>query len=416
MTDLLTLLGPQQQTTSLIAPPDGRMWKFSLVWRGPPAQRGQGVGEFTQVRARKLHLDLYGPATAEFVVDGRSSDATLIQEMYHDLIVQRFDPYPTNGGWTVLFRGPFARSEDTISATTHTVNFAAADYRAMLNRCVTNVAKTYSQVLQESIFADLVGNFSNLKPPPFDLGAAVTRLWNPDGTSLGSTGVRRDRTYTGAEKTGDMLTNLSQVINGFDFELTPWGTGYDRTFTPTIWYPQRGVTKSFVAEYGATVESLTRTVNSTDFANWVRFDGTNSAPGTPVYAISPGDVMVNPGLHAEGLWMAQQSAADVSVSTTLQQQSDGYLALHSQIIPSYTLQLVPGAWNGQRDCWLGDTIELRIKSGRLNVDTSIRIVGIDFDINDEGQERIALIVGRSDVDFTDVMAGQRNRLDALSRR
>jgi hypothetical protein len=400
--------------------PDGRVWRIMTCWRGTMANRGQMVTELTEAHARKAHFDLYGPSTVECVIDGRSSQLAGLQELSQDLLLYRWNPLTAR--YECLFRGPIGRSQDTISETTHTVNLNASDYRAMLQRCITNQARVWTQADQASIAWTFMQYFAAGAGAPWDLGLNNQGVVNPDGTYHGATtGVLRDRTYTGAEKVGDMLDNLSQVINGFDYSLEAWdplnaGGAPWITAQFYLWYPQRGIAKTFVAEYGSSVGSLTRTVNSVDFGNWIRNDGQNNEDGSPLFATALGDVMANPQLHAEGLWQLAFSHSDVSDQTTLQQQATGQLALSSILQPSYTVVLVPGAWNARSDCWLGDSIALRVRSGRLSVDTAIRIIQVDFDVDDNGQERIALTVGRSAVTFSQVMADRQSQIDALTRR
>jgi len=381
------------------------------------------VAELTEARSRKVHLDLLNPATAECSIDGRSPQMAQVQELSQDLVFYRFDQVA--GGYRVMFRGPFGHSVDTVSETTHTVALTSADYQAMLNRMPLAAPHTWSQLDQGWITYYLLNQVTSGFPP----GSMSTQglqwgsVYNPDGTVLASvaTGVLRDRTYTGAEKIGDAVNKLSQVINGFDWEITPVdplaGTIGGMAGTVNLWYPQRGTNKTYVAEYGGTVEHFTRVVDSTDFANWVRMDGQQDADGNPIFAISTTDILNNPQLYPEGLWQAGESLSpDTSQSATLQQQADGWLAFHSQIVPSYSLTLRPGAWISYRDCWLGDAIEVRLRSGRLNVDTAQRILAIDFDIDDNGVERISLTVGRTVQDYGDITQAMQNRLDALSRR
>jgi hypothetical protein len=78
--------------------------------------------------------------------------------------------------------------------------------------------------------------------------------------------------------------------------------------------------------------------------------------------------------------------------------------------------LAPGAWNGPADFWLGDTIELRVVSGRLNVDTTLRVLGFAFDVNDDGTEHIALTVGRDPLTVRTQAADLRDLLGALTRK
>jgi hypothetical protein len=314
-----------------------------------------------------------------------------------------------------MFRGPIGQTQDTISETTHTVNVNAADYRAYLGRAVLG-GSFNTTVDQDEIVRSVTLNYQYGAAQAFmDQGLLFQQL-NPDGTTRGPSGVTRTRTYSGAEKVGDLVDNLSNVSGGFEWGVDPGDPNSNLAGYLNVWYPNRGVTKTFVAEYGATMASLSRTVQSTTFANWVRNDGQNNPDGTPMFAMAYGDVVSNPQLHPEGLWQEGISHPDVNQQTTLQQQADGELALASILVPSYSAVLAHGAWLNPQTCWLGDTIGLRVRSGRLAVNTTVRIVGVAIDLADTGAEKVSLTLGRSEPTFSDVMADNRSRLDALSRR
>jgi hypothetical protein len=412
-------------TVSVTPAPDGRGWQWLTCWRGPPANRGQLVSNLIDIRSRKVHFDLYGPATAECVIDGRNPAAASLAELSQDLVVYRWNAI--TAAYECIFRGPIGHTQDTISETVHTVNVQAADYRAMWNRLISPATgqTTFSQQDQAVIaksFVTLYGGAGG--DPALDQGARWDGVYNADGTrnSDATTGVLRDRTYSGAVKAGDTITQLAAVINGFDWGMEPVdpAAGSPGSASPAalarIWYPQRGVTKAFIAEWGVSVASLSRTADSNTFANWIRMDGKNDASGNPIFATSRGDAYTNPQLHPEGVWMEGTSSPDISVLTTLQQQCDGALAIDSILTPAYSLVLVPGAWQQKSDCWLGDTIEVRVKSGRLSVDTQVRIVQVDYAVDDDGNEQISLTVVRAVPTLSDLFSDQRSQLNALSRR
>jgi hypothetical protein len=402
-------------------PPAGIGWRAFNSWRGPPANRNLLIGELANARSLRLHFDLYGPATATCTLNGRSPAAATLQELSQDLVLYRWNPYAA--AYQVMFRGPVGHTQDVLGETTHAVNVAAADYRAMLARRPVGGPLTFTGSDQFTIANELVMGAPPFGGgvPPYDMGISAPFLLDPAGNPIiGDTGVPRDRTYTGAEKTADMVNNLAAVINGFDWgaePLDPGGATPGSVGAQTyVWYPRRGVTKPFLAEYGTTVASVSRTVDSTTFGNWVRNDGTNDDAGNPLFAVAAGDVVTNPQLHAEGLWPLGVSNPSTSDPTTLAEQAAGALALDSVLVPSYSLTLIPGVWRWKSDCWLGDTIGVRINSGRLNVDTQVRIIQIDFAVDDNGVERATLTVARAVPTLADVLVGQRSELDALSRR
>jgi hypothetical protein len=424
----MTLVEPRAVTWT--DPPDGRSWRVATSWRAPPQIRGQAVGEMSDARARKLHVDLYGPSTAECVIDGRSGQAAAVQELSQDLLLYRWNP--VTAAYQIYFRGPIGRTQDTISATTHTVNIAASDYRAMLARVFPAAPYTFTATDQGQLakfFLRAMAAYDNA-PPSGDLNYNLGLVWqgvlNPDGSyrSDNVTGVVRDRTYQGSENVAQIVDDLAACINGFEWGLDPVDPltagsvqpNSLQTCTAAVYYPNRGVTRTFVAEYGSSVASLTRTVQSSDFANWVAFYGQATNPANPLKALSMGPYWADIANNQAGNWQAFQSQPSITVQATLQEQADGYIALHSQLVPAYTLVLMPRAWVQRSDCWLGDTIALRIRSGRLAVNTTVRIVGMDFDIDDNGVERISLAVGRPFTNLGDVLNRTQTRLDNLTRR
>lgn len=101
---------------------------------------------------------------------------------------------------------------------------------------------------------------------------------NPDGTIRSAkSGVKRDRTYTGGSSVGQLIGDLAAVIGGFDFDCqaNPNGPDWLRVF-----YGAQGVSRTdVVLAYGSTISAFTRTVNSTNYANYQRVIGDNTAAG-----------------------------------------------------------------------------------------------------------------------------------------
>ena len=86
------------------------------------------------------------------------------------------------------------------------------------------------------------------------------------------------------------------------------------------------------------------------------------------------------------------------------------------LVPSYTLTLPPGIYkDGLIN--MGDTVPVIIRSGRLNVNTTMRIVGLSFVIGDDGQEDVE-VDGRSLRSTNSPTCLPNNNVDvnALARR
>lgn len=350
-------------------------WQFVLA---RPAG-GAGIAELTEARSRRLDFALDDAGKAGWTLPGRHPQTALVDEMETDLIVAR--------DGTALFRGRINASDDTISPDVHTCTFSAIDYRGMLDRRIVwpGSTATFAQVDQAQIAATLIADSQALGT----LGITTT---------VTPTGIKRDRTYDVGSTIGDLITSLGRAINGFEWDISP-------TLAFRVWYPTRGVTTPvFVAEYGRTVSDVRRTVASGDFTNALRFSGKDEVPAA-TRTIPPGP---------EGRWERQAGNPDLTTAAAIAEQADGAIAAYSTIRPSYGLTLAPGVW-APGVVWLGDQVRLIIRSGRLDVDTTARVVGVSFDIGEDGQEDVSLQVSRYRSDLPERLAGYQDRLDRLER-
>ena len=115
-------------------------------------------------------------------------------------------------------------------------------------------------------------------------------------------------------------------------------------------------------------------------------------------------------------------ASDVSVQTTLNDHVNGNLGRSAVVVPSYSVTLRPGWWTpgnpntGQSGIAMGDVVPLIIQEGRLNVNTTVRVLGIDYVIGDDGQEDVTLTLGRPDVTIADLFDTANADVNELARR
>ena len=211
---------------------------------------------------------------------------------------------------------------------------------------------------------------------------------------------------------------LAKVVNGFDYDVWPTSdqVGYD---TFRVFYPYQGTTRTYPQlVYGSTVSSLTRTVDSAAYANYERVVGNNASSdpnAAQLYAERWNADANSVGTAPQGLWMAGENASDVTVVQTLQDKADGDLKRDGLVIPNYSLGLRPGAYSWGNPN-IGDVVPLIIQAGRLNVNTTIRVMGLTYDIGDDGQEDVAITVGRPDVTFGDIFFSADRDINALARR
>ena len=192
-----------------------------------------------------------------------------------------------------------------------------------------------------------------------------------------------------------------------------------------IFYPTQGISRpDAVLAYGSNVSTVTRTVNSADYANFVRVLGSQPSDiAAPQFVSERWNLADAAGVDV-GLWMMTDNASDVTIQTTLDDQAAGDLALDGVLNPSYTLELAPGTFALARPApaadpahfTIGDVVPLVIQSGRLDVGTTVRVLAITYDINDDGDENVTVTVGRPATTLAGILKATAADVDALARR
>jgi hypothetical protein len=352
-------------------------WQFVLT--RPASAGGASVAELTEARSRRLDFALDDDSKASWTLPGRHPQTAIIDELETDLVVAR--------DGLALFRGRINASDDTLSPNVHTCTFSAVDYRGFLERRIVwpTSTTTFAQVDQASIAATLINDSQSLGTLGITAAPAAT-------------GVKRDRTYDVGSTVGELISSLGRAANGFEWDISP-------TLALRVFYPARGVTTPvFVAEYGRNVSDVRRTVASGDFANAIRFSGKDEVPAT-TRVIAPGP---------EGRWERQLGNPDLTTAAAIAEQANGAIAVTSTITPSYSVTLAPGVW-APGVVWLGDMIRLLIRSGRLDVDTNARVVGVGIEIGEDGDEQVSLQLARYRGTLPGRLADYQSRLDRLER-
>jgi hypothetical protein len=163
---------------------------------------------------------------------------------------------------------------------------------------------------------------------------------------------------------------------------------------------------------------LQRNVNSGDYANYIRVIGNNGSSdpaAAQLWKESIGDDANNVTVDNQGLWMMGENESDMTIPATLQDRARGLLNSYGIVMPAYSLDLRPGAfsWGNPH---MGDVATLIVMAGRLRVNTTVRIVGMTYDVGEDGQEDVKLSVGRSDVTFAALFNKTARDVNALARR
>jgi hypothetical protein len=421
--------------------PAGRgRWRLTLHRRGfaPNTFDQTQLVELGSARSRTLKRAWDAPAELTWTMDGRAADCATIGELQHEVYGWRWDDQ--TGADVCVFRGVIDHSEDQVSEQAHTVTFVAHDYLAVLARrpYLPALPLNLTNVDQDVIAAYLLeygGGGNSLAPygPGSNLPIGVVLVAGDGVSARPLSGTLRVRSYAGGTIVGTALDQLAKVQGGFDYDVIPepqaadtlpmvdhlgtvanLGAGRDAL---RVFFPAQGVNRTdMVFQYGGNVAALTRTVASGDYANNVRSLGNNgsSDPNAPQLISAP--VNSDASATTVGWWpLADNAPSDVNQQATLDQRAQGLLALDGVLVPSYTLTMRPGAYT-----WgypnMGDTVGLVIASGRLAVNTTVRVVGITWTVGDDGQEDVAVTVGRPDTTLGDLLARTNTAVNALARR
>jgi hypothetical protein len=422
--------------------PTGRgRWRLTLHRRGfaPNTYDQTQLLELGSARSRTLVRQWDTAAELRFTMDGRSPDCAAVAELQHSVFAWRWDDQ--TGADVCVFRGVIDHTEDQLSEQAHTVNFVAHDFLALLGRRILVGATpvNYNTVDQDQITAALVAAAGGGPTPtaPYAPGSNLpigVVLVGGDGVSTRTvSGVARIRSYMGGASIGTLIDQLAKVSGGFDYDVVPepaaadtlamidgngtisnLGAGRDAL---RVFYPAQGITRTdMLFLYGGNVAAVTRTVNSGDYANYVRSLGNNGSSDPNAAQLFSGQANSDASGVTVGWWPSADNApSDVNQQATLDQRAAGLLAINGVLVPAYTLTMRPGTYS-----WgfpnMGDTVPLVITSGRLQVNTTVRVVGLTWTIGDDGQEDMAVTVGRPTTSLGDLLARTNTAVNALARR
>jgi hypothetical protein len=416
---------PERAALGSPLPPGRGLWRLTLherTFSGTGGHDASVLAELDGARSRQLVQEYNKGASLGFVLDGSSSAAGMIRELEHDVIAWRWDE--ATGTDVPVFRGVVTQSQDTLSEQADTVTFTCHDYLAALERRLLTSRVIYTATDQDAIVGDLIARAVDVTTSggqslaPGSYLPLDVRYVDPAGADrAGLSEVYRDRTYEASQKIDEAVFNLAAVEGGFDLDVTPGPGAADLL---RVFYPYQGTLRlDVVLEYGSSVAALSRSVNSADYANYWRVMGAPadaSVPGSPnLYAEDWNEDANNVTVTPVGLWQSGDNASDVTLQGTLNDKARADLNMSGVLVPSYTLTLRPG-WYRWGALSMGDVVTLRIRAGRLDVESEVRVVGITYDLSDDGAEDVALTVGRPDVTFSDLFTRADRDINALARR
>lgn len=392
---LLKMSATGTKRTGIGVPPRPRV-RWQLI--AGPAAGGHELA-LTAATSRRYTARLTAASELSFSINARNPQAAAIDELRTDVHILWTDD---SGQTRILDRCRVGATSDNIDTDSHRMEVSCLDYREVLSRrrLYEGAPLTYTGVDQGEIAWSLVDYTQGL--PGGDLG--ISKGWQ--GTS--PTGVTRDRTYEVRDSIGERVQELSEVNDGFDWDIVPASPS---ALTFQVWYPQRGADRGVVLEYGGLVAAVRREVNPSEYANAIQYTGSSDPATTPV-TVEAADLATRP----EGRWDAVFGDDGLVTQATLEDRATWQLSQSEVITPVYTLTLRRGAWRGPDHLWLGDPVRLVIMSGRLRVNTVLRVHELQINIDDDGRETVEVTVGGPKPDYRRRATEFDRRLANLERR
>lgn len=384
-----------------MAEPARWMWVCG-PWYGGPHH------PLSRAKARKVTLQLNDASSCSFTLDGLDPVAGQVQELVTDVHALR--DQPDGGPRDRVFRGRVGPTTDDLDGLRHTVAVTAWDYREVLNRRIlwSSSPREFRVVDQGQIVAALVTDAQSR--PGGGLGLTVTGA---------TTGQLRDRVYDPGKSVGELIQELSEVIGGFDWDVV--SPSLD-SLVLRIHYPAKGGVKAVILSWGdALLAKVSRSVELGAYGNAVRVTGrvaerAEGATDDPVEPVPFEGDTAGIGANPTGRW-ERAEGTDITTDAGLAERGAWHLAEAETVRPTYDVELHRGAWRGRSHIDTGDWVRLRVKSGRLGVDTSLRVHTISIPIEDDGREGpVSLSLGGPRQDYGRRAALTERRLADLRRR
>lgn len=265
-----------------------------------------------------------------------------------------------------------------IDVENNAIALSGEGYMNYLRRRVLYVTMQFSGIDQLVIAKDLI-DYAQSFGTPSNLGIVTTAL-----TAI--TTVTRDRTYYSYEKKfiGELIEQLANVRDGFDFRLTPrWSNGPNSTMVIDfgVTYPSYGRPTGYVFDVAAH-DVPTIDIDLTRLAFKVSAVGRGTGEDIPSVTLSKPSLIA-----ASALLEDVVSAGDVSETGTLNDYAQRRLDLGSSPL------IYPIVVLGTEDIGSfipGDQVILNGSAGTLDIGGTYRIVEQKLDLPSSGPETLSL--------------------------
>ena len=313
--------------------------------------------------------------TAEFDADNLRDLGLTIGLDVQDIFAVNRNELRIKRGDRVIAAGEIQALIPTIDGDTRKLAVRAHGWLDLFASRYTDSSEVYTGIDAGQIAWDLIDDSQNQTNGNF-------------GVTQGNiqTSVNRDRTYS-YKNIKDAIIQLSEVINGFDFEFS-----WDKKFN--VYYPKIGSDRpEIVFTYPGNIKRLSFVRDGTEIANKIIARG--GGTGSDAFQSTAQDTV------SQGIYKLREKFIqfnDITNTTTLQQHADGELANLAKFydMPDIVLD---GSIDPQFGSYgLGDTVRIYVSEERNIFQTitgSYRIDAIDLSIDEQDQETVRLRLMRA---------------------
>lgn len=361
---------------------------------------GENVGEATNAKARglsmllngihtaKLTLSLYDPI-AGGILPGVSRLKVFRNPSADELVVN------ANQARALVFHGTLPESAIAEDGSAETLSMVFADPRFVL-------AQRYAQ---PSLTPGTLDNYFQVDQGSIGWGLVATQNARANGDTWIrqggiATGIVRDRAYD-ARDVQSLLSELNGVIDGPDFDFDPldgYALGLGQVQGNFRAYARQGTDRPNVAfGYGPGTLSNVRNMQRgyLQVVNRATVTGTTQSSGTiPGLPITG----VNDASNASfGIRESFASYPDVSIQATVDSVARGTVS--EQASPREVITITEPTSDAKtprpfEHYYLGDGVRASCRKGSMVFsDRTLRLHGIDLDINDKGYAAVRLTAG-----------------------
>lgn len=324
---------------------------------------GDTLGEFENAMDFSFSKRLNNFGTCEFSVPYNDPKLeSLVSLRQYETYIQRDD--------TIIWGGEQASRNVNLQAnSSNLVTIRSFEFFEVLRSRYTAASVIYEDTDAGAIAWDLINTSQEQDFGDYGFTQGVIEVT-----------MDRDRKYYN-QNVLEAIINLSNVINGFDFEITQ-----DKMFSV---YAHKGDTKEeLVFKWGQNIknvridENFTRPINRAIILG-EKFDGSqlrverNSFAEQAIYSLRE-DI---------------QNELTVSEENTLQSKGDALLRQYKNLLLKVEFSQLPttapsfGTWS------LGDSVRVIIQAGFYNIDIFPRIYGYDVTVDKDNKETISFLVG-----------------------